>query len=244
MKMKNNKIKRVLSIDMDLIGWQSIALYNNLVGESGAREEAFWAELEESLHINQFIKCDEKALGFINDLFKKVIKKVDKENIFFVKDHDMILELLCGDANKADEILEVYNIDHHHDIYYGERQKEFVDRFDFTTLGCWLYYLGVHDKVEKYYWIKSPYSGDFPVSQLSDLDFPVQSDEFDKLPYDIFAMDFDYVCVCKSPDYLPIMLWDEFYKLIDIANTEKKTTYTVWQEDYCKGGKTRHIMQR
>lgn len=236
--------KKVLSIDMDIIGWQSIALYNNLVGNSGTREEAFWAELEDSLHINQFIKCDEKAFSFIEELFRSVIKKVDKDKILFVKDHDMILELLCSDPMQAGEVLDVYNIDHHHDIYYGEAQKEYVDRFDYTSLGCWLYYLGVHDKVGKYYWIKSPYSGDFPREELVELTFPVQSDEIGSLPYDIFDIDFDYVCVCKSPDFLPITLWDRFDKLIEIANKEKNKEYSVWSQDYCRNGKTRHIAGR
>lgn len=238
------KIKRVLSIDMDFIGWKSLALYNNLVGESGNNGEAFWDELEETLHIGQFIKLDDAALEFVRKVFEKAIKKADKDNILFVREHDMILELLCADPEKEDEVYELYNIDHHHDIFYSNTQKEHVERFDYAGIGSWVYYLGYHDKIDKYYWINTPYSGKFSDEEMSALDFPVSIESFDSLTKDISDLDFDYVCVCQSPDYLPIMLWDRFYEMIELAKKEKKKEYIVWDEDYCKNGKSRHIARK
>ena len=234
----SNDIKKVLSIDLDYIMGPSIMLYNDLVGNPEFQGKEVWDKIEDLRGIEKFLSYDDESLVFITKLFTKAVKDLPEDRIFFGKEHDMILEFLCGDPIKAEELFDVYNIDHHHDIYYGDRQREEVDRFDFACLANWVYYLGKNEKIAKYHWIKNEKSVPFPKDDIADLLFPV---DFNMKRDELLKLKFDYVFVCQSAGYLP-KKFHEFFNLIKgIADSLKEKEYIVWKEDYCRDGKTRHI---
>lgn len=233
-----NKIKKVLSIDLDYIMGPSIVLYNDLVGNPEFAGKRFWEKIEELRGIEDYLKYDEESLLFLVGLFTRSIKDLQARNIFFAKEHDMILEFLCGNKEKASETFEIFNIDHHHDIYYGDRQKEEVDRFDFACLANWVYYLGKNEKIAKYHWIKNEKSIAFPEEDIKDLVFPV---DFSLSRDNLWDIDFDYVFVCQSSEYLPRKFHQFFYLFKAIADNCLGESIPIWEQDYCVDGKTRHV---
>lgn len=235
-----NNIKNVLSIDMDILSWECIELYNDRVGLTGKRFKEFWDELESLIHINKFLVKDEKLLKSLKSLILKKAKDIDVCNISFIKDHDMLLNRLCQSKDNTSDRFNIYNVDHHHDIYYGDDLRDEAYRFDFATLGNWVYYLGINDKIEKYYWIKDRYSKPFPKVESIDLPFPF--DESLKLD-DLEGIRFDYLFISLSPDFFPYKFWDEYFEIKKEVEKLKGVTFKFVEESYAIDGKTRHVLR-
>ena len=239
----NIDVKKVLSIDMDFSVWRSLELYNDQIGRIRSKGTQFWDDLEEEIHIDEFLRFDEEYFKFIKSLLSSKAMKLKPEDIFFAKDHDMILEFLCADEKKIGEQYIIYNVDHHHDIYYGIDQKHEAERFDYASIGSWVYYLGIHEKVDKYYWIADAYAKFFPREEMSNIDFPCEFTGVEEGKKLLSEADFDYIFLCLSPEYFPAKYWDRFQELMQMLNKMKKREYDVWEEPYCKDGKTRHILR-
>ena len=236
--MKN--IKSVLSIDMDYIMGPTIELYNQLVGTQDFLEyspDDFWGKLYEFMDMEKFLSYDSEALLFLVKVFSKAVSEIPKENIYFAEEHDAILTFLCGDTAKVSEKYEVYNIDHHHDLYYNPGQRADIDRFDFACSANWAYYLGKNEKIEEYHWLGNDKSQRFAAEEILSLYFPVDSEIKRE---DIEKVDFDYVFVCLSKKYYPPKFDQFFYMLKFIAEGVKGAEFTIDREEYCKDGKTRH----
>ena len=234
-----SKIKRVLSIDMDYIMAPSISLYEDLIGRPEFKGQSFWSQVNSIRNVDAHIEYDKGSLLFLIRLFSKSIAGLDPRNIFFCEEHDMILEFLTGDAGKSGEVFDLYNVDHHHDVYFNDRQKEEVERFDFACLANWVYYLGDNEKLAKYHWVRNAASSNFNEEDKKDLLFPFEEilEGRDRL----FDIEFDYVCVCKSNDYFPEKYHQFFYMLKEIAEGLKGGEFFVWNTDYCENGRTRHV---
>lgn len=236
----SNSLKKVLSIDMDLIAWKCIDLYNNDIGEIDGHAEDFWREIEKQKHLTRFLERDEECKKMIYELVKKNISNIPPENILLAEDHDMILEMLCGKKETSGFVYELYNLDHHHDIFYGEQQKENVDRFDFGCLGSWVYYMGVNDKLDKYYWVNDDYSVSLPHDELCELPFPTSFKTFSDSAEELLNIDFDFLFISHSPDFFPIVFWEDFFELKDIIEKEKQIELIVQTDPYFGDGRTRH----
>lgn len=95
-KWKNNSLmwtKRILSIDLDYLG-------NSMSVSDGV------------------VKKDEFKFQFI----KKLVDKY-RNNIVFIIDHGDICKWLEEHTSPDNYDWEIVNIDHHHDIYYGEIER-------------------------------------------------------------------------------------------------------------------------
>ena len=236
-----SKVKKVLSIDMDYIMGPSIQLYNDCAGNDEFRQGKFWEKVNQLRGLDEFLKYDEKSLLYVMELFAKNAAALKPENIFFASEHDMILEFLCADEAKKDFRFDIYNVDHHHDIYYNPQQKSEVDRFDFACLANWVYYLGKNHKIEKYHWISNNLSQPFDKNELHNLIFPVDFDTAKKRK-NLFDIDFDYVFVCRSAEYFPDK-FKHFFELLRVtACGIHRQDFPVWNQDYCIDGKTRHVL--
>lgn len=234
-----NNIKNVLSIDMDFIMGPTIELYNNIIGQEPYDQyspEDFWAKLNEFMNIEQFLTYDEEKLLFLIKIYSKALANVPYGNILFATEHDMILNLLCGSERNADEKYEIYNLDHHHDIYYGVRQKEEAERFSFASPANWVYYLGTNRKIEEYHWLRNKNSAVFPFEEQKDLYFPVN---LDTTPEEIEKKRFDYIFVCMSKKYYPPKFQQYFDMLVLIAEGTKGQSFEVCSTPFCWDGKSR-----
>ncbi len=232
--------KKVLSIDMDYIMGPSIQLYNDCSCEDDFRAGSFWEKVNRLRGIEPFLTYDEKKYVFLLKLLVKNLRRLEKRAVFFAEEHDMILELLAG-GDKKDEIFEIYNLDHHHDLFYNPRQKEEVDRFNFASLASWAYYLGKNDKLAKYYWIHNENSQYIDAGAIRELDFPVDFDTYTEKYEELLNIGFDYVFVCHSSEYLPPKFNHLFASLLAAAEGFYDGEIKVWNEAFCKDGKPRNI---
>ena len=233
------EIKRVLSIDLDYLVPDCIQLYNDLSAYDRMREGDYWENVYKERNCRQFLSVDEDQLNLVWALLEKNIPDISPENIMFAEEHDMILNLLCTDPEKKDEILEVYNLDHHHDIYY-ENGKELVDLYSSANLSNWAYYLGAGGKLFKYNWLRNYSSARFE-EDMRDFNFIVDQDSLFEDPSLLFEKHFDYIFICLSKEYFPDIFWDIFDELRCRAEEMKQCSIPVVNTPYCTGGRTRFI---
>lgn len=237
--MHNKTIKKVLSIDMDFLMGPCINLYNDCAGNEEFHKGNYWEQLNIIRGIDKHLSYDENKLVLIIELLATQLRKLSEDKFFFAEEHDMILEHLCREDNK-NEIFDIYNLDHHHDIYYAPEQKSEVDRFDFACLANWVYYLGKNEKINKYYWVRNENSMAFPFEELRELTFPVDTDTYYRdLERLISEVDFDYVFICRSSEYFPDKYNYLFDALLAMARAVKGWDYAVWNKPYCVDGKSR-----
>ena len=236
-------VKKVLSIDMDYLMGPCINLYNDCAGSEEFQHGDFWENVDRIRGIDEHLSFDERKLVFLVELLAKQAKNLGKERFFFGEEHDMILEFLCGDKKKAGEVYDVYNVDHHHDIYYAPNQKEDVDRFDFACLADWVYYLGKNNKINKYYWVKNPNSAEFPEQEIKNLTFPFDEETYCNDYAALLDIEFDYVFICRSNNYFPKKYNYLFDLLLKLVNSFKNHEFVVWNTPYCVDGKTRHVAE-
>lgn len=241
--MKNvQKVKKVLSIDMDYVMAPCIDLYNDCAGMVEFEEGNFWERVNIIRGIDKYLSYDEKKFVGVLRLLAAQLRKLDKDRFFFAEEHDMILEFLCN-KNKSGEVFDVYNVDHHHDIYYGQEQKSEVERFDFACIANWVYYLGKNNLVNKYFWVRNENSSVFPREEVSGLSFPI---DFDTYCGDLERLirediEFDYVFVCRSNEYFPEKFNHLFDALYQTACAVKDYVFFIWNTPYCIDGKSRPV---
>lgn len=232
-------VKNVLSIDMDYIMNPTIGLYNDWVsfGEyKTMKPEEFWQALYKKIDMEPHLEYDKEALLYIVKTFSRAIASLPKDAIYFSLEHDGILNFLCADEKKIGETYEIYNIDHHHDIYYGQEQKDLIDRFDYTDPANWVYYLGKNKKIEEYHWLRGSNSVPFELEGVLDLYFPI---DMETPKEEIDNIKFDYVFVCCSKFFYPPKFTQFFDMLKLIAEGTKGCCFEVDEERYCKDGKSR-----
>lgn len=140
-----------------------------------------------------------KGIDVIEEYFyvKKLLEKckIKKDSIFIADTHKDIKNVI--DLVPKDEELKVVNIDFHHDCYH------YFIGGDKYNCGNWLRRL-VEDRPEtKVKWIRredsqiSSLEGDFPFENTTN----IRTLELDE---------YDYIFICKSPEWTPPHLDDRF----------------------------------
>ena len=243
------EVKNVLSIDMDYVMAPSIQLYNHYVGTIldamsdefgekeggfwGTKSKTFWEWMNDDLFCDKYLVFDQTKYQSVINLLKNKVKDISDENIYFGKEHDAILTFLCGDEKKADFTYNVYNVDHHHDIYYADEARDRIEKFACAGIAEWVWYLYDFGKLKNYYWISNDESK-YPPYSLEDYH------EFDTLHKikevsELEDLNFDYIFICKSEFYLPYkyqFLFDEVKKAVEEV---KNTVFPINNESYCDG---------
>lgn len=242
-----SEIKNVLSIDIDYFMSPCIQLYNGCVpnimhkigdkfgqqetGHYGMHLEDFWKYMNEELFCEKFYSYDEIKFEKVQKLLLDKAKNIFNYNIYFGKEHDSILTFLCGDKAKKDCVYNVYNIDHHHDLYYHIKAREEIERFSFANLSDWVWYLYEFNKLNNYYWISNEESQKpfFDIKDYKVLDTIYDIKDVSELE----NIDFDYIFVCKSEYYVPLKYHFLFDTLrLDVGKL-KNTVFTVDNNSYC-----------
>ena len=166
----------VLTIDIDYAFSPSISEYDDFVRGSA---------IDLDLQLNQL-----KRLGLtprlnedkLDELISVVIKLKKTIQLRKITHHQEIINVL------TDRYVTIFNIDHHHDIFYpGWHDKEVLDE------GNWVYHL---KKCNGYFWIRNP---DSEEAQEHTLPFDVKElymrDLLSSFP------SFDLVVFCASPHW-------------------------------------------
>lgn len=182
---------RILSIDLDFILYPCINLYNDLVNCSEERKN-IWIKIQKERDINRHIQYDKEKYEFL----LKILEPYKNEKIYYNPSHENIVKLIEKIKDKKPFIL--YNIDHHHDIYYSEEQKKEVKE-NIINCGDWVGYLDYNNYLEQYFWIKNSnsilYHHNFAKlnSEFIAINFEeLAKTQFEKIPK------FDYIFITTS----------------------------------------------
>jgi len=152
-------MNEILSIDLDFILEPCINLYNDLINNKIPKQKV-WNDIEKKRSISRHIQYDLNRLNFIKELFNFNCP------YYFGNDHSSIINAI---AKNNDLIfpLNIYNIDHHHDIHYNKEQEDDCFLLNIAECGNWVGYLNAHDIINKYYWIRNENSSDFMGDRLT-----------------------------------------------------------------------------
>lgn len=175
--------KTILTIDFDIIMWPSVDLYNNI---PPGWEQRF-------LRFPMLKNCiiDYDLYNKLSNLFIYLLKKLNKNNIEFIVNHDEIVSFLS-----QEDIYHIINIDYHHDWFYEEKdEKQIIE----LNCGNWVKYLNDNNMLSFYTWINT-----FNSAFCSDI---IENDKIEFFNInEIELEDFfipDKVFICLSPDWVP-----------------------------------------
>lgn len=205
----------ILSIDIDFITSE----YANKVpcGDiPNIKWDNFSKEESKNFQINY------ENFAFMMHVFINAIDRC--KNVMFAVNHDSILlELEKPQYNN----LNIINIDHHHDIVYGdERNVQSLEKYDVVNCGNWVWKLQYLNKIKSYLWIKNNTSDTFNEGTTSGKipnNFKTLTKEnslnlFENKMY-------DFVFICLSPEYILPDHW--FYYDIMLKIYEEKTKQKI-----------------
>ena len=191
---------KVLSIDFDYIMYPCIKLYNNLC-DGKENPTVTWNMIEQERGIEKFLCYDANVLMEIAKVIKKNLKNGAK--LIPINNHDEIIQHLNNE-----KIIELLNIDYHHDIIYHSEDINSLTDFEKYDCGNWVGYLQLNNFLKEYTWLKAPSSSlctinlpDFHYNILGLKDFNSITD------------DYDCIFFCLSPQWVPYK-YHHLYQLI------------------------------
>ena len=180
----------IVSIDFDIIMAPSIEFYNNLLSMKPPILEDPLMKVcrADFIHYHRLTKWLHQKIQFI-----------DKENIIFIKSHEMINDYVEGDD------ITLYNIDHHHDLGYK--------RADNAKINCgnWALHLLKEKKINKYIWINNENSD---IGLIESVDFESQS----LRAFNLNTLKPDKIIICFSPEWIPQQFHPLYYLWIDLVS--------------------------
>ena len=222
--------KNILSIDLDYILSPCISLYNDLVNASTAPEK-IWDNIAKIREADKHISYDDTNLRFIFDIFTNALTKLkDKNKVTFALNHDAIL-LDLATKEYIDDTFTLYNIDHHHDIFYSEQGRIEVDKYNVANVGNWIWYLDKNKKIEQYNWICNKNST-FPPKDLR-TNGKMDAHTADNIVKELLSVEeWDYIFICNSPHWFP-RKYDVFFDILmdiykNITGNEAKIKIDVF----------------
>jgi CRISPR/Cas system-associated endoribonuclease Cas2 len=148
----------------------------------------------------------------LNKLFFNKIKYAKK--IIFANHHHSIL---FGLENI--EKINLYNIDHHHDICYSSWQKNDIEN-KIASHGCWVGNLLEEGKIIKYHWFKN-FNSD-PIKDTDDSEKLILKNKIEFLQDEYLEglqnINFEHIFVCKSVEYISNDFKQIFEVYKDVCN--------------------------
>ena len=211
-KRCNVEMYNVLSIDLDYIAEPYIQLYCRICNEASVEKQWDQVFSNPALTGNNFDINPDNVI-YALDTFSRSLAKC--RNVAFGITHDSILFELEDKDN-----LNIVNIDHHHDIVYGQEMLKDLD-YGLVGEGDWIEYLHKKSKIEKYVWIKNENSW------LEDCPTTLNWESYLKTEYQ-YEMIPDLIFVCLSPTYIPKFHWfyfKIFMNLYKVFNDDEPRFY-------------------
>ena len=224
-------VKRLLSIDFDIIMAPCIKLYNDM-SNGGENPTVTWNAIEFERGV------DEKFLMYDANTYKtlvKLVKMVMDFNIFCnvvpVTAHHEIIDNLKKSLDYDETTYDLINIDYHHDIMYRPQDRNTIKNFDKYNCSNWVGYLMLKDKIDKYTWVKAGNSlaYDHRLDGKTPLDFDVQSLRYieDGIKYpnslrpdQISPINISTIYLCLSPQWVPYKYHHLYDLIVELFSKE------------------------
>lgn len=147
-----------------------------------------------------------EQINFVNDI---IFSSLKIKQINFSYQHHAIYNILEKHKN-----INLYNIDHHHDVYYKEPR-------DIVNEGNWVYHLITKKCIKQYHWIKnidSEIQFDFPPEMMvSDYEYHVH-DNYKFLK----EINFQSISIILTPEWTYMNLQPLYEAYIDYFKFHKK----------------------
>lgn len=197
---------KVVTIDLDIIMAPIINSYNDMISNDYPVDD-LWedypymkngkADLYIYDYLNQFLY---EAYGNMKDLSK----------VYFIESHEEIVRFL----KDCKEPIDLYNIDHHHDVGYDEKWG--IKLLKAPNCGNWVKYLKDTNKIKSYTWIKDEFSSTVERGGAKYIDKEVELGGVDLIK---LGQEADMVIICSSFDWVPRdyqILYYGWQNLLDI----------------------------
>jgi hypothetical protein len=224
-------IKKVLSIDLDFILKPIIQLYNDMVKKEPY--QLLWSKIEEERCIQDFLKYDEDKLKFIYD----ILNTINLKKIYYGNSHESILLAIQEEIGKNDKI-ELYNIDHHHDINYNIDQENLALIYDVVDCGSWVTLLHKNKLIQKYIWIKNSNSKKYRgKKESSPYLIEYNFEDYSQITFS----DFDMIYITSSQQWFPPKFLYIIEDLKKFLNQKFEIIDYGWQE-FNENGQSRKLI--
>lgn len=210
-----SSVKNILSIDFDKFLTKEVKWKTEQ--QNKVKNHFNW--LKDYAKNNEYLDIDVKHQEII-DVLKTLLKLPQNTTVLIADTHANIVPMfrsITKDFYEKDVTYNIYNVDHHHDIFYtniaGTEERDF-------HCANWVSYLHNHDKLNNYTWICNEDSKQYKGKLKLD-SFNVTSDLST-----ISDLDFDAVFVCVSSSWIPLHLYQEFTNFIGVLNIHFTPTMT------------------
>ena len=200
---------KVITIDFDIIMAPSIDLYNNISSLS-------WEERHMRHPLLKMADANFITYHKLTQYLLYIVPKMKKENIHFITNHQSVLNCLTN----VTEPIDVINIDHHHDIIYG-------DGLEKLTCGNWVSWINKEYNLNSYLWIHDDNSRFVANKDAEQIKFEYEKKNF----YDYNGKDYkhcsipDKLIICLSGEWVPPKYKSLFFVWFDICNQIHDTHY-------------------
>jgi len=205
----------ILSIDIDYI---TSKYQHAIVGDDSNAKEKWEDTLQNLKGDASLLQIDYDNLSFLMGVYIKALEK--SKRITFAIKHHTILQELEKDSYKN---LNIINIDHHHDIFYGnEEGLEYFRKYNSIDCGNWVWKLHSLDKINSYCWIKDKTSSAFD-DGVTKGETPKNFKFYlkENIDFDISDIEYDLMFICLSPEYIAPKHWIYYDMMMKIY--EEKT---------------------
>ena len=196
-------MKKILTIDFDIIMAPSIELYNEKVPSNS------WENLLQDPYMKLLI-ADMTHYQRLTNYIIDILPYLKQNQIHFINSHENVAKYI--DDN---EIYDIINIDHHHDIGYSSEDLD----GDCKELNCanWVKYLWERRKINSYYWIHNKNSKIFNEEYQNKFPELINGTNFEDyiLSKDLIP---DELIICFSRPWVPNNYQSLYYLWMDIVN--------------------------
>lgn len=191
----------ILSIDLDILFSPNVGIYNKDIYDNKSTD-FLWDCLSQQYNIWDF-RINNNYLEYLRDILNNYVNQI--EYIYIGYDHSSILTAIEQEKNNLliPYKFNLYNIDYHHDIYYGNLEKDEIIHQKIANCGDWVGFLNYNKFIEKYYWyrgIGSDFNKEEMLSQdlvPLDMDRSVFDNTFPK------NLKIDLLFIAISPHWIP-----------------------------------------
>lgn len=186
-------MRKILSIDFDIIMAPSINLYNDLTMKG-------WEFFEQFPQMDS-LKIDAVHYQRLTELLMRLFKTIPKDKIHWIEDHGRIVHYIQQDSTP----FHLVNIDHHHDTgYHPEEENEPLN------CGDWVRFLA--SQMLSYTWVGNRTSGDTKEQYQHYISNKAILEDFDLNS----LLDCTELYLCLSEPWLPPYLRPLFYTWLDL----------------------------
>lgn len=143
----------IISIDMDIVMSPYCGIYNSLVQSQIDRQFNWDKIIKKNFDFTEF-KINQNYYDQVIEIIKFYSSKVDK--IYVGYDHSTILRAIELEKSHLNQEYKfnLYNIDYHHDISYGEGQERMIMDSNFAVCANWVGFLNYFNCLNEYHWYK------------------------------------------------------------------------------------------